>query len=111
MKMITSLAALLAVSVTAAAGIGHVAHAQPTGLTIAVHYGDLDLGTQDGRTALDRRIGNAIRTACGTPSPADLRGQNEAADCRSELRSTLAAQRDTILAGAGSSRTTLIARR
>ena len=111
MKTITIFAALLAAGVTAATGISHVAYAQPAGRSVAVAYADLDLRTQAGRITLDRRIGQAIRAACGTPSPADLRGQNDAAACRAALRAELAPQRDAIFASAGSSRTVLSARR
>ena len=111
MKTITILAALLAAGLTTATGIGHVAYAQPNSRTVAIPYGDLNLGSEEGRAALDRRIGHAIREACGTPSPVDLRGHNEAGQCRAELRASLATQRDAAFASAGNSGTTLTARR
>lgn len=116
MKRIISLAALLAAGLTAASGIGHVSHAyaQPSASqTVAVHYGDLDLASEAGRRALDHRIRHAVRTACGTASTVDLRGQNRAAECRSDLLASLAADRDTAFASAShvGGRTTLIARR
>jgi UrcA family protein len=111
MKTITTLAALLAAALTTATGIGHVAYAQPNGRTVAVPYGDLDLSSQAGRKALDTRIGHAIRVACGTPSPADLRGHIRASECRAELRAAMAPQRDAAFASAGSSGNSLLASR
>ena len=115
MRMITSLAAgLLAFGVTAAAGIGHVAQAQPSATrTVAVHYGDLDLGSAAGRTALGHRIRQAVGTACGSASPADLEGRNLVADCRRDLMASLVTQRDLAIASArqSGSPATLVARR
>lgn len=67
------------------------------GRTAAVHYADLDLGTDAGRAALDRRLGAAAREACGTASSADPRGQNEVRRCRAETLASLAAERDRIV--------------
>jgi UrcA family protein len=47
-----------------------------------VSYGDLDLATHEGRRTLDRRIGIAVRSACGTASSADLVGKREVRRCR-----------------------------
>ncbi len=101
MKTITTLAALLAGGLTAATGAAHVAEAQANASrTIAVHYGDLDLGSAAGRTALDQRIRHAINTACGTASPVDLVGMNAAAQCRRDLHASLASKRDAAFAAA-----------
>jgi UrcA family protein len=108
MKTITPLAAaLLAAGLTTAAG---AAHAEPH-RTVAVHYGDLDLGSASGRRALDHRVRQAIRTACGAASSSDLAGQNSVADCRSELASSLAAQRNAAYARSNSAVASLAARR
>ena len=112
-KTLTSFAAaLLAGTLTAASGVGYATEAQAAQPTqvVAVHYGDLDLGSAAGRSSLDNRIRHAVRTACGDPSPADLRGQNAADACRSDLTATLAAQRDAVFASRGSGNT-LLARR
>jgi UrcA family protein len=102
MKTLTMFAALLGGTLIAASGIGHVALAQPpASRTVAVHYGDLDLRSAAGRSALDHRIRHAVRTACGEASPADLRGQNSIAACRYDLTASLAGQRDIALAAAG----------
>jgi len=39
---------------------------------------DLDLATDAGRTALDRRLVHAVIEVCGTASNVDLAGRNEA---------------------------------
>lgn len=109
MKILKTLAALA--GLTAAAGVGQVAKAQPATQTVAVHYGDLDLGSAGGRAALDSRLRQAVRTACGEPSPSDLRGLNRAADCRVDLTRSLAAHRDAVYAAASTRPLVLVARR
>jgi UrcA family protein len=114
MKTLTILAALIGAGVTAAAGIGHAAHAQvPATQTVAVHYGDLNLGSAEGRATLDHRIRHAIRAACGIASSADLKGQNLVAACRDDLTASLSRQRDAAYASAArrGSPATLVARR
>jgi len=114
MKTVTTLAALLAGGLTAATGVAHVAQAQlNASRTVAVHYGDLDLGSAGGRAALDQRIRQAILAACGTVSPADLRGMNAAAQCRRDLHASLATQRDAAFSAAARAGTpaVLVARR
>ena len=114
MKTLTILAALLGGALVSASGIGHVALAQPPAVqTVAVHYGDLDLGSAAGRATLAHRIRHAVRTACGEPSPADLSGQNRAAACRHDLTASLAGQRDAAFAAASrrGRPATLVARR
>jgi UrcA family protein len=96
MKTIKTLAAaLLATGLTLTAT---PASAQPAAQTVAIHYGDLDLATPDGRGTLDSRIRQAIRTACGEASPSDLQGQNRAAACRAELSASLSARRSSLYA-------------
>jgi UrcA family protein len=104
MKILKSVTAgLVAAGITALSGIGQPAHAQqapaPT-RTVAVHYGDLDLASPAGRDALGHRISQAVRAACGTASPADLRGQNLAAACRRDLLTSLRDQREAGIAAA-----------
>jgi UrcA family protein len=115
MKTITTFAAaLLAAGLTAASGVGYVAHAQEGTRTVAIHYGDLDLGSAAGRKSLNHRIRHAVRAACGEASPADLKGRNETAACRADLNSSLAVQRDAAFAAAEQGRSrlaTLVARR
>ena len=115
MKILKPLAGgLFAAAITLVSGIGPPAHAQPapSARTVAVHYGDLDLASPVGRTALGHRIDQAVRTACGTASSADLEGQNRAAACRRDLHTSLAGQREAAIAGARPTRapTVLLAR-
>jgi UrcA family protein len=104
---------LLAAAIAAASLAPLPATAQdraPASQIVAIHYADLDLGTAAGRTSLDNRIRDAVRAACGDPSPVDLRGRNGAESCRADLNAALAGQRELALAGRGAA-TTLLARR
>jgi UrcA family protein len=67
---------------------------------IEISAAGLDLATAEGRAALDLRVLHAARTACGTPSPADARGQTRLAACVADVRLAAAAQRDTMIASA-----------
>ena len=49
-----------------------------------VATGDLDLSTDAGKRALDRRLVIAARDVCGTPSDVDLAGKNVARKCRAD---------------------------
>ncbi|MEA3539677.1 MAG: UrcA family protein [Pseudomonadota bacterium] len=75
---------LLALSALAGALWALPAAADPVSAeaTRVVSYRDLDLATHEGRRALDRRIGIAVRSACGTASSADLVGKREVRRCR-----------------------------
>ncbi|HEV2865558.1 MAG TPA: UrcA family protein [Allosphingosinicella sp.] len=68
---------------------------------LAVSLAGLDLGTPEGRQALDLRLLHAARTACGTPSPADPNGRANQDECVAQLRTAAAAQVRTALASAG----------
>lgn len=90
-----TIAALLAASLASSPST-----AQPAPRPIAVAYADLDLSTAQGRAALDLRLLHAARTACGTPSPADPRGQASLAECVAQARLAAIVQRDAALAQA-----------
>ena len=47
-----------------------------------VQTADLDLSTQAGREALDRRLAHAASDVCGTASESDLVGKNRVIACR-----------------------------
>jgi UrcA family protein len=97
MKILLPLAAL------AAALTASPAFAQPSAPSPQiVHYADLDLSSPTGRRELDRRIGVAVREACGTASDADLHGRNLVQRCRVETRGAVAARRTAVLAAAES---------
>lgn len=75
---------LLAFSALAGALWALPAAAEPLSsqTTRVVSYGDLDLATHEGRRTLDRRIGVAVRSACGAASSADLVGKRDVRRCR-----------------------------
>lgn len=104
MKTVMTIAAALLASATPAL-------AQGSTHSVAVHYGDLNLASADGRATLDSRLRQAVRTACGEPSPADLRGQNRAAECRADLNRSLAERRAAIFAAANPRPLVLVAAR
>ena len=67
----SALAAFTAVIVVfSAAALPASAAAQPTTRAHSVTYADLDLSTQAGLQALERRIVRAARTVCGMDEPA-----------------------------------------
>jgi hypothetical protein len=74
-----------------------------------VRYADLDLASEAGRTALDRRIRAAIDEACGGASDADLEGSNQVRRCRTETRARVALQRDRAIASAQPASRTILA--
>ena len=61
---------------------------------------DLDLSSQGGQRTLDRRVAQAAREVCGTPSDADLVGQNKARECREDAIAKASSERDAMLAAA-----------
>ncbi|HEX8639754.1 MAG TPA: UrcA family protein [Allosphingosinicella sp.] len=65
---------------------------------VAVSLAGLDLGTAEGRSALDLRLLHAARAACGTPSPADPSGRAKLDDCVAEARDSAAAQLEPAIA-------------
>lgn len=65
-----------------------------------VKTADLNLGSEGGQRALDRRLAQAAREVCGTPSTSDLVGQNKVRDCRDEAVSRAATEREALLAAA-----------
>src|SRR4051794_24349892 len=66
-KILFAFAALAAAATPAAASIPH----EPA--TRIVRYADLDLASAAGRTRLEQRIGDAVRSVCGFAVPGDLR--------------------------------------
>ncbi len=94
MKILIPLATLAA-ALTSAPAFAQPAASAPQ----VVHYADLDLSSAAGRRELDRRIGIAVREACGTASDADLHGRNLVQRCRVETRQAIAARRTAAVAG------------
>ena len=75
-----------------------VVAAPATPVTSIVQTADLDLASQAGQRALDRRLSIAIADVCGTASDADLVGQNEVRRCRVATRQRVASDRDQSIA-------------
>lgn len=48
---------------------------------VVVQYGDLDLDTERGAAALQRRLVAAAREVCGSPDPRDLSRSRQAREC------------------------------
>lgn len=92
MKILLPIVALAA----AVAGAPVAAQSQGATATAIVRTADLDLGSAAGRRALDRRIGNAVREACGAASDIDLRGRNAVEACRVDTRQAAQAQRSAL---------------
>ncbi|MFB0611220.1 UrcA family protein [Aurantiacibacter poecillastricola] len=65
MKTITTMKAGLAAAIAASAMIATPALATNELPTATVRYNDLDLSTQQGQDALERRLHNAAREVCG----------------------------------------------
>lgn len=63
-----------------------------------VRYADLNLATEAGRSALDRRISLAVREVCGSASDVDVHGKNLVRRCRMETSRAVSAQREAALA-------------
>lgn len=92
----TILAALVAASLSAMPAFAQ----DPAPVRVTISPAGLDLTTAEGRAALDLRLVHAVRAACGTPSPADARGQAKAADCLAGARASAATQREVFIAQA-----------
>lgn len=80
-----------ALAETPAAGQTYVSYVQTS---------DLDLSSESGQRKLDRRLAQAAREVCGTPSDVDLVGQNKARECRANAIEDAGAKREALLAAA-----------
>ena len=67
-------------------------------VTSIVRTADLDLASQAGQHALDRRLTIAIADVCGAASDAALVGQNEVRRCRVATRERVASDREQRIA-------------
>ena len=76
--------------------------AAPVQQSVPVTYADLDLTRAGDAAELDRRIGVAVRSLCGTASAADPKGKKEVRRCRAEARAGIMGQRADVLARARS---------
>ncbi|HEU0310581.1 MAG TPA: UrcA family protein [Sphingomicrobium sp.] len=92
----TFIAMLLAFSATPALA------EPPVIATSIVQTADLDLSSQAGQRALDRRLSQAVNEVCGTASDTDVAGKNDVRRCRAETLASLADERDQRIAAASS---------
>lgn len=83
----------------AAAALGVPAFAQDD-RTRRVSHADLRLDRERDVKTLDRRLGRAVRDACGEAADYDIRGKNAARRCRAETWATVMAERDRLVAAA-----------
>jgi UrcA family protein len=95
--LFTLAAAALALVAAPAAAQGPASANAP----LVVSYADLDLSSEAGVRALDRRIWTAVEQACGAVSDFDLAGKNQVRDCQDETLALARAQRDVAIAAAG----------
>ncbi|SNS80996.1 UrcA family protein [Sphingopyxis indica] len=96
MQKLPILAALTALA------LGQPALAQdaPPTRTAVVDHRDLDLSTDKGARALDRRIWRAVVEVCGTAPDYDLEGKNQVRECRRDTRRLAAADAELAIAEA-----------
>jgi UrcA family protein len=64
-----------------ASAAGPAAPATADVARVVVQYGDLDLDTERGAAALQRRLVAAAREVCGSPQPRELKRHREAREC------------------------------
>ena len=93
---------LLILAALAAVSIGQPASAQtaPANPSVAVAHRDLDLRTEAGTKALDRRIWRAVVEVCGKAPDYDIEGKNDVRQCRRDTRTVASAQADVVVANA-----------
>jgi len=93
---------LMILAATAAALVGQPVSAEPAPAkaSVAVAHRDLDLRTEAGAKALDRRIWRAVVEVCGDAPGYDIEGKNNVRQCRRDTRAMASAQAKVAIAGA-----------
>lgn len=93
---------LLILAALAAVSIGQPVSAQtaPANPSVAVAHKDLNLRTEAGTKALDRRIWRAVVEVCGTAPDFDVAGKNDVRQCRRDTKRVASAQADVVVASA-----------
>ena len=93
---------LLILAALAAVSIGQPVSAQSVAAnpSVAVAHKDLDLRTDAGAKALDRRIWRAVVEVCGTAPDYDIAGKNDVRHCRRDTKRVATAQADVVIADA-----------
>jgi UrcA family protein len=100
---------LAAIAAALLAASGATQNLAPAAASQLVSYDDLDLTTQSGQRALDRRIRAAVQTVCGSESSADPRGRHRVRDCRDETLAQANLIRDRAVASANGTLPTRLA--
>lgn len=81
-----------------------------SGAAIAVPYADLNLTTESGRKALDRRLARAAREVCGgQPDLRNMRARTAFRECLAVTKARYEAQRLAILEAAMDKRIAVLA--
>ena len=80
----------LALAAVAAVAVATPAAAQADSVTIG--YGDLNLASQSGRQALNRRIDGAADQLCGDVAPLQLKANAMSRTCRADVVADARAQ-------------------
>ena len=97
-------------------GLGSVDSASAAGRqqsgpeAVVVRYGDLDLASERGVAALDRRLGSAIQAYCRGLAPFLPHQAQARRACRAEAWQAVAAQRSAAIAAVRSGATQISAR-
>ena len=99
MKTLVTIAAAALTLAASLSASPAVAQNVPTSSS-AVSYADLDLRTEAGVRALDRRIRAAVREACGTASSFDAAGKDAVRDCRADAFAQISTQRQSAISEA-----------
>lgn len=68
--------------------------------SVTVPYGDLNLASEDGVKALDRRLDRAVERVCGDSSVRNLQTQKRVEDCREATWQSIADDRQFAIAKA-----------
>ena len=91
----------LAITASAATIMPTASHALEAETVFSiVQTADLDLSSDSGQRALDRRIVQAAREVCGEASDVDLEGKNEVRQCRTDTIAQARSQREQLMAAA-----------
>jgi len=91
-------ALITAGAIKAAPALAEPSSAETRTYVSYVQTSDLNLSSEGGRRVLDRRLAQAAREVCGTPSGADLAGLNEARACRADAVARATVQSQNVLA-------------
>jgi UrcA family protein len=66
-------------------------------VSVAVHYGDLNLASQAGVETLDRRLDRAVRRVCGSPIQRNLQMAQTIANCHEDTWNDIRSAREVAI--------------